>query len=212
MSQLKQLFVHVGETQQCSGMSLSLNQKKKKKYMTTSPTGPEHRFDTFPSVTRELSFFPSDRDSQTLARTPSPTYTDTLDPVMSQRCLTSGIIRALWAHPLWHPPRAVQRHSGSHRGHRQGDGVDEAALLLHPHLTGDLPLPEQSQVEIHTARPAPWDDAFRTPTQSVFLKAFILWKLFFFFFSPNRRRVFLNVKCDLPGGDGNIQALVVPIW
>lgn len=42
--------------------------------------------------------------------------------------------------PLCHLPGAVQRHSHPHCGHRHGDGINEAALWLHPDLTWDLPL------------------------------------------------------------------------
>lgn len=68
---------------------------------------------------------------------PSPAYADKLSEKPPAELLISG---ALQVDPLCHLPGAVQRHSHPHCGHRHGDGVDETALRLHPHLTRDLPL------------------------------------------------------------------------
>lgn len=85
---------------------------------------------------------------------PSQTFSDlhkqTNDPsqkptVLSDRrrsdcfSLISGV-RMFQLDSLCHLPGAVQRHSHPHCGHRHGNGVDEAALWLHPDLPWDLPL------------------------------------------------------------------------
>lgn len=75
------------------------------------------------------------RRTQTNKQTNRPSVT-----VSSGVSSAASGVRLLQGDPLGHLPGAVQGQPHPHRGHRHGDGVDDAALRLHLHLAGDLPL------------------------------------------------------------------------